>query len=217
MSTHSTLTLDLDAVRTEEPFSDTGSADDDEILAAILEYTKTRKLKWKNGSKKVRVSRSTKSLVEELLHPDPTKRLGMGSKGAEDIRNHTYFDQFDWTSLRSKTLTIPFEWRPSPKLCGTDLTTEHQDEAPQAALQRMKNEYSALREQYIRMLMLNGDAISSGASYRIDRKRLSDSQSSTNDRLPTSSRRKKVANMENSGALSITKTDGRDGLNQAED
>ena len=209
----------MNPVRTEEPFSDTGSTDDDEILAAILEYTKTRKLKWKNGSKKVRVSRTTKSLVEELLHPDPTQRLGMGAKGAEDIRNHSYFDTFDWSSLRSKTIAIPLDWCPSPKLCGIDLTTEHQDEEPQAALQRMKNEYSALREQYIRMLALNDDAISLEASNAISRKRGTDSQPSADGRNSTTSQRQKLADLEDtrSSALSITKTDISDGIGQAED
>lgn len=207
----------MNLVRTEEPFSDTGSTDDDEILAAILEYTKSRKLKWKNGSKKVRVSRTTKSLVEELLHPDPTQRLGMGAKGAEDIRNHSYFDKFDWSSLRSKTLAIPLNWCPSPKLCGTDLTTEHQDEEPQAALQRMKNEYSALREQYIRMLTLNDNAISLEASHTISRKRGTDSQTSTDGRDLTTSRRQKLTGIEETSALSITKTDISDRLGRAED
>lgn len=167
---------------TEEPFADTGSTDNDEISAAILEYTKTKKLKWKNGRKTVRVSRSTKSLVDELLHPDPTMRLGMGLNGADDIRNHSYFAEFDWSSLRLKTLTIPFNWRPNPKLCSTDLTIEHQDEMPQAALQRMKNEYTALREQYIRMV------VSSGAE-GISRKRASETPPATDLRRPTTARR----------------------------
>ena len=67
------------------------------------------------------------------------------------------------------------------------------------------------------MLNLNGDAISSGASYTIDRKRVSDSQPSTDGRLPSTSRRQKLVDMENTGALSITKADIPDGLGQAED
>jgi serine/threonine protein kinase len=103
----------------EEPFADTGTTDDDEVLAAIIEYTKTRKLKWTNGSKKVRASRHTKELVEQLLNPDPSKRLGMGPEGADEIRNHSYFSKFDWAALRSKTMSVPPEWCPDPKLCST--------------------------------------------------------------------------------------------------
>lgn len=201
----------------EEPFADTGSTDDDEILAAILEYTRTRKLKWKNGSKKVRVSRSTKSLVEDLLHPDPTKRLGMVN-GADDIRNHAYFDKFDWSSLRSKTLSIPVDWRPSPKLCGKDLTTEHQDEAPEAALQRMKNEYFVLRQQYIRMLTLNTDATSLGSDQIISRKRVGGSQPSFDLRDQTTSQRQKLADhLADPGGLAVSESNIPHLISNAED
>ena len=172
----------------EEPFADNGSTDEADISAAILEYTKTKKLKWKNGRKIVRVSRSTKSLVEELLHPDPTMRLGMGLNGAEDIRNHSYFADFDWSSLRLKTLEIPFDWRPNPKLCSNDITIEHQDEMPLAALQRMKNEYTALREQYIRMVARDSAVISSGAG-GVSRKRASEAPPATDLRRSTTTRR----------------------------
>lgn len=187
------LTADVFA---EEPFSDTGTTNDDDILAAIMKYTKTKKLKWKNGNKKVRVDRITKALVEQLLNPDPTKRLGMGTDGADAVRNHEYFAHFDWKSLRQKSMTIPVDWRPDPKLCGTDLIDEHHDESPLTALQRMKHEYAVLREQYMTMLTVQGAAISSSVS----RKRPSNSQPATDLRRPSISRRVSSVNSTGTGA-----------------
>ncbi|OQR88318.1 cGMP-dependent protein kinase [Achlya hypogyna] len=47
-------------------------------------------------------------LVERLLHGDPTKRLGMGLSGPQDIMSHPWFASLDWDALRAQTLEAPY-------------------------------------------------------------------------------------------------------------
>jgi serine/threonine protein kinase len=158
----------------QEPFAD--ALDDADVEAAVLQFAKTEKLKWKNGSKKVGASKNAKSLVSELLQPNPNERLGMGAEGADEIRTHGYFANMDWSALRAKSLTIPLDWRPNPGLCSTDLTIARMEEEPAEAIRRMQNEYAMLKEQYLIMQaqLSRGAGASSDAAAPISRKRLND-------------------------------------------
>lgn len=179
----------------QEPFAD--ALDDAEVQAAVLQYAKTKKLKWKNGGKKVGASKNTKLLVSELLQPISTERLGMGAEGADEIRKHRYFANMDWSALRTKTLIVPSEWRPSPVLCSTDLTVARQEEEPAEAIRRMQNEYATLKEQYLAMQAqlshgAGAGGTSAAAEAPICRKRLSDGatgEPSAASRRKSSSRR----------------------------
>eukprot|EP00163_Fabomonas_tropica_P012822 TRINITY_DN24183_c0_g1_i1.p1 TRINITY_DN24183_c0_g1~~TRINITY_DN24183_c0_g1_i1.p1 ORF type:complete len:496 (-),score=135.11 TRINITY_DN24183_c0_g1_i1:351-1838(-) len=48
------------------------------------------------------------SLLKGLLTPDPTKRLGSGPTGVEEIKSHPFFASIDWKLLYEKKLTPPF-------------------------------------------------------------------------------------------------------------
>ena len=49
-----------------------------------------------------------KSLVKHLLVADLTKRFGNMKGGVNDIKNHRFFNGFDWTRLLQKALHMPF-------------------------------------------------------------------------------------------------------------
>ncbi|KAI1709244.1 protein kinase domain-containing protein [Ditylenchus destructor] len=50
-----------------------------------------------------------KSLLLGLITRDPTKRLG-AKKGAEEVKNHPFFEGADWSELEKKSVSsIPFE------------------------------------------------------------------------------------------------------------
>lgn len=42
------------------------------------------------------------------LTRDPTKRLGHGPTGEQDIRSHAWFDGLDWDKLEAKEIKPPF-------------------------------------------------------------------------------------------------------------
>ncbi|XP_014771299.1 ribosomal protein S6 kinase alpha-5 [Octopus bimaculoides] len=50
-------------------------------------------------------SPATKSYIISLLHKDPTKRLGYN--GAEEIKQHPFFNNLDWDKLAKKEIIAP--------------------------------------------------------------------------------------------------------------
>jgi len=58
-------------------------------------------------------SEAAKDLIRKLLTADITKRLGNLKNGAADIRNHKWFQDFDWTALYNYQLKAP--WIPDVK------------------------------------------------------------------------------------------------------
>ena len=53
-------------------------------------------------------TRSASDLIRALLHPKPTKRLGITSGGAAQIKKHAWFHGFDWRAFESQQLKAPF-------------------------------------------------------------------------------------------------------------
>jgi len=45
--------------------------------------------------------------IKRLLHKEPVKRLGMGSRGWKDIKSHTWFNRLDWAALSRKQIRAP--------------------------------------------------------------------------------------------------------------
>ena len=54
------------------------------------------------------IEENTKDLINNLLIIDPEKRLGNGSDGAENIKNHPFFSDIDWNKALNKQLKPPF-------------------------------------------------------------------------------------------------------------
>lgn len=53
-------------------------------------------------------SKAAIDLVKRLLHPKPSKRLGVVKGGAEFVKSHPWFKGFDWDALVTKKLPAPF-------------------------------------------------------------------------------------------------------------
>uniref|UniRef100_A0A8D0DRD2 Ribosomal protein S6 kinase n=1 Tax=Salvator merianae TaxID=96440 RepID=A0A8D0DRD2_SALMN len=55
------------------------------------------------------MSPSAKDIIQNLLMKDPKKRLGSGSGGAEEIKQHPFFQKINWNDLAAKKLPAPFK------------------------------------------------------------------------------------------------------------
>eukprot|EP00448_Togula_jolla_P041133 CAMPEP_0170627644 /NCGR_PEP_ID=MMETSP0224-20130122/32101_1 /TAXON_ID=285029 /ORGANISM="Togula jolla, Strain CCCM 725" /LENGTH=204 /DNA_ID=CAMNT_0010954697 /DNA_START=1 /DNA_END=615 /DNA_ORIENTATION=- len=56
---------------------------------------------------------SATSIVGELLERTPELRLGASTKGAKEIKDHRYFEGFDWDALAGRYMPTP--WKPNRK------------------------------------------------------------------------------------------------------
>ncbi|XP_063225444.1 cGMP-dependent protein kinase, isozyme 1-like isoform X2 [Bacillus rossius redtenbacheri] len=65
------------------------------------------------------ISRDAKSLIRKLCRLVPTERLGYQRNGITDIRQHKWFDGFDWDALRQRSLPAPIV---QPVKSNTDLS-----------------------------------------------------------------------------------------------
>lgn len=56
------------------------------------------------------VSHEARSILTLLLNRDPSRRLGTGSNGAQDIKSHDFFSKhIDWNRLMAKKVQPPFK------------------------------------------------------------------------------------------------------------
>ncbi len=53
------------------------------------------------------LSEECKNLIVSLLNRNPSKRLGAGSEGAEEIKRHPFFKGIDWQVVKDKKMTPP--------------------------------------------------------------------------------------------------------------
>ena len=53
-------------------------------------------------------SEEAKDLITKLLNLDPKKRLGSGSNGFNNLKNHKYFEDINWDDLENKKIKPPF-------------------------------------------------------------------------------------------------------------
>ena len=63
-----------------------------------------------------------KHLVKQLMQKNPRKRLGNGSNGIDEIKQHPFFKGIDWEELSSRTMEVPF--KPNME---TDIDTKYVD------------------------------------------------------------------------------------------
>ena len=66
------------------------------------------KIYEKNLDYNKRISDDAKDLVQKLLVIDPNQRLGHGSNGTEDVKNHPFFEGIDWDLALDKKIKPPF-------------------------------------------------------------------------------------------------------------
>lgn len=53
------------------------------------------------------LSEDCKLLIVALLNRNPSKRLGAGPGGAEEIKKHPFFNGIDWEAVRDRKLKPP--------------------------------------------------------------------------------------------------------------
>lgn len=76
---------------------------------------------WDNDSKKLlmsiledkvtfseEVSKDAWDLVTKLLDPNPASRLGCGCRGVDEIKDHPFFKDINWTDVYMKRIRPPF-------------------------------------------------------------------------------------------------------------
>ncbi len=54
------------------------------------------------------IDEEAKDFMNKLLEVDPTKRLGSGENGWEEVKSHNYFKDVNWDDALKKKLTPPF-------------------------------------------------------------------------------------------------------------
>ncbi|XP_054934644.1 ribosomal protein S6 kinase alpha-4 isoform X2 [Physeter macrocephalus] len=55
-----------------------------------------------------RIGPVAQDLLQRLLCKDPKKRLGAGHQGAQEVKNHPFFQGLDWAALASRKIPAPF-------------------------------------------------------------------------------------------------------------
>jgi serine/threonine protein kinase len=58
------------------------------------------------------VSATARDLTGKLLQKEPSRRLGGGAGGWNEIKSHPFFDRTDWDGFLRKD--VEAEWRPRP-------------------------------------------------------------------------------------------------------
>ncbi|XP_033271533.1 ribosomal protein S6 kinase alpha-4 isoform X2 [Orcinus orca] len=55
-----------------------------------------------------RIGPVAQDLLQRLLCKDPKKRLGAGHQGAQEVKNHPFFQGLDWAALAARKIPAPF-------------------------------------------------------------------------------------------------------------
>lgn len=53
------------------------------------------------------LSDNARDILVQLLNRNPYKRLGSGKRGAQDIKDHPFFSDLNWTDAANRKLQVP--------------------------------------------------------------------------------------------------------------
>lgn len=59
------------------------------------------------GTEEGQISQEGKDFIDKLLNLDPKQRLGAGPNGFDEIKNHVFFKNIDWSNIM-KDKAVPF-------------------------------------------------------------------------------------------------------------
>lgn len=94
--------------------------DEDELFNSVLEQT---------VSFPRSLSKEAISIIKGFLTKNPSRRLGSGETGEQDIRDHVFFKYIDWIKLFRMEIQPPFKPKVKSKRSHDNFDTEFTDEA----------------------------------------------------------------------------------------
>ena len=55
----------------------------------------------------ISMSNDAKNIIVNLLNRNPSKRLGAGQDGADEIKRHAFFENIDWEKVSLRQMEVP--------------------------------------------------------------------------------------------------------------
>lgn len=69
------------------------------------------------------VNSRAEGLIRKLCHQNPSKRIGNQRNGLNDVRNHAWFEGFDWSKMKQREMESPHR----PEIRASDDTKNFDD------------------------------------------------------------------------------------------